>query len=128
MSRTAADRGGGSRRKLRTQVATAFGFTAALAFISLGVLTWAFDRQIDARRQIVDRIDPAALAARDVLASLVDQETGVRGYALSRDEQFLAPYEAGLLEERAAMRRLRALVRGEGESEVLAVWFDAVAY
>jgi CHASE3 domain sensor protein len=117
----------GSHRKLRTQVAAAFGLTAVVAFVSLTIVALAFERQVDARARVTDRIDPAALAARDVFASLVDQETGVRGYALSREEQFLAPFESGRREEQADARRLRALVRGDPELETQEAQLESLA-
>jgi hypothetical protein len=94
-------------------VAVAFGVTTLVALISMGILTWAFVRQVDARSTVLDRVDPAAIAARDVFASLVDQETGVRGYALARDEQFLSPYESGRRDEAADTARLRSYVSGD---------------
>jgi signal transduction histidine kinase len=127
MTPAGAAEGPGTGRKLRTQVAAAFVVTALIAFVSLAVMAWAFDRQVDARSRIINRIDPAALAARDVFASLVDQETGVRGFALSREEQFLAPFDAGKQEERVAARRLRALVRGEPALETQVAALDTVA-
>ena len=127
MTPAGAAEGAGSRRKLRTQVAAAFVVTAVIAFVSLAIVAWAFDRQVDARSRIIDRIDPAALAARDVFAALVDQETGVRGFALSREDQFLAPFDAGRQEERVAARRLRALLRGEPALETQVAALDAVA-
>lgn len=38
--------------------------------------------------EVLDRVDA-------IVAAMVDRETGVRGYLLSGDEAFLAPYEAG---------------------------------
>jgi signal transduction histidine kinase len=98
---------------LRTQVAVAFGVTTLIALVSMAILTWAFVRQVDARSTVLNRVDPAAIAARDVYASLVDQETGVRGFALARDEQFLTPYETGRRRQAADTARLRSYVSGD---------------
>ena len=113
----------------------AFGLTTLVALVSMGILTWAFVRQIDARSTVLDRVDPAAIAARDVFASLVDQETGVRGFALARDEQFLGPYESGRRDQAADTARLRSYVSGdhalEARVDVLAAaatrWQDDAA-
>ena len=59
----------------------------------------------DARSQVVDVIDPAALQAQQLDNALVNQETGVRGYALSAQQSFLAPYTDGMTEERTALRQ-----------------------
>jgi signal transduction histidine kinase len=71
----------------------------ALALISLR----------DARAQVVDVIDPAALQAQQLDNALVNQETGVRGYALSAQQSFLAPYTDGMTEERTALDSLAQL-------------------
>jgi CHASE3 domain sensor protein len=111
---TAPEPGRGPRRhRLRTQVAVAFTFTALLSVISLAIVTWSYNRQVDARNRILDRVDPAALTARDVFAALVDQETGVRGYALAHNEQFLDPYEAGRQEQATDTKKLRAYLQGD---------------
>ena len=67
-------------------------------------------RQRDARSQVVDVIDPAALQAQLLDNALVNQETGVRGYALSAQQSFLAPYTDGLAAEHAATSSLTQLV------------------
>jgi signal transduction histidine kinase len=63
----------------------------------------------DARNRVVDVIDPATLAAQQLDNALVNQETGVRGYALSAQQDFLAPYTAGLAAEQSAVSTLRHL-------------------
>ena len=63
----------------------------------------------DARNRVVNVIDPATLAAQQLDNALVNQETGVRGYALSAQQSFLAPYTDGLPVEQAAIGTLRRL-------------------
>ena len=63
----------------------------------------------DARSQVVNVIDPAALQAQLLDTALVNQETGVRGYALSAQQSFLAPYTDGLTAEQAAISSLTQL-------------------
>ncbi|WP_328535834.1 sensor histidine kinase [Streptomyces sp. NBC_00344] len=57
-------------------------------------------RTNDHTSDLVDRIQPARSASFQLQKSLLDQETGARGYALSGDESFLAPYEQGQRDER----------------------------
>jgi signal transduction histidine kinase len=102
-------------RALRTQVVAAFVVTGLIAAVSLGVFAWAFERQVDARQSVLDHVDPAAIQARDLFAALVDQETGVRGYALSRDDQFLVPFDEGRRTERERAARIRALLGDQPE-------------
>jgi signal transduction histidine kinase len=64
----------------------------------------------DNRERVVGTIDPARLQVQRLDTALVDQETGVRGYALSGQKDFLAPYNEGMTEERNAIRALQAVI------------------
>jgi signal transduction histidine kinase len=63
----------------------------------------------DARNRVVGVIDPATVAAQQLDNALVNQETGVRGYALSAQRSFLTPYTDGVAAEQAAISTLRRL-------------------
>ena len=63
----------------------------------------------DARNRVVNVIDPATTAAQQLDNALVNQETGVRGYALSAQQSFLTPYTDGVAAEQAAVSALRQL-------------------
>jgi signal transduction histidine kinase len=60
--------------------------------------------------RIENTIDPAALDAQELDSALLNQETGLRGYALSAQQDFLAPYTDGLAAENSAITTLRTLV------------------
>ncbi|WGL51852.1 CHASE3 domain-containing protein [Nocardioides sp. BP30] len=60
--------------------------------------------------RLIKHIQPARVAASQLQATLIDQETGERGYALTADPQFLAPYEDGQKSERALVAQIRALL------------------
>jgi signal transduction histidine kinase len=62
------------------------------------------------RQRIETTIDPAALAAQQLYSALLNQETGVRGYALSANTAFLAPYTEGMAAEKTAVSQLHQLV------------------
>jgi signal transduction histidine kinase len=64
----------------------------------------------DNRERVVGTIDPAQLQVQRLDAALVDQETGVRGFALSGQKDFLTPYNDGVTEERNAIRALQAVI------------------
>src|ERR1700733_1207328 len=70
-----------------------------VALVSLG----------DARNPVNNVIDPATLAAQQLDNALVNQETGVRGYALSAQQSFLSPYTDGVTQEQTAIKSLRQL-------------------
>jgi signal transduction histidine kinase len=78
-----------------------------LAGVTLVVVLQRADRALSDQAQ---RTFPARLAASQLLTSLVDQETGLRGYALTGDEQFLAPYRSGLINEQTARAQLERYV------------------
>jgi signal transduction histidine kinase len=64
----------------------------------------------DSRDRVVNTIDPAALNVQLLENALINQETGVRGYALSAQQSFLAPYTDGVAEEKSARASLEAVV------------------
>jgi len=63
----------------------------------------------DARSRVINVIDPATVAAQQLDNALVNQETGVRGYALSAQQSFLSPYTDGVAAEQTAINSLRQL-------------------
>ena len=65
-----------------------------------------------ARSQVVTTLDPAAFQASQLDVALLNQETGVRGYALSGQQAFLQPYSLGLAAQRTALHRLRPVLAG----------------
>jgi signal transduction histidine kinase len=80
----------------------------SVAAVVAGALALA---HLDAQRQRVETtIDPAALAAQQLYSALLNQETGVRGYALSAEPDFLSPYTQGIADENAAVAQLRPLL------------------
>ena len=50
--------------------------------------------------QVVDRWNPARLSSQEAIGAMLNQETGVRGFATSLDESFLQPYTDNLQVER----------------------------
>ncbi len=80
----------------------------SLAAVVTGALALAHLH--DERQRIETTIDPAALAAQQLYSALLNQETGVRGYALSASAAFLSPYTQGMATEQAAVTELRKLL------------------
>jgi signal transduction histidine kinase len=70
-------------------------------------------RMSDRTTELVDRIQPARSSAFQLQNALLDQETGVRGFALSGDKTFLEPYEAGKRDEQRRIARVRAVLGDE---------------
>jgi sigma-B regulation protein RsbU (phosphoserine phosphatase) len=109
----------------RVQVLLASFLT--LVVIALGVDVGVLRVREQSSDRLEDTLEPAQLALQTLLTSLVDQETGERGFLLTGDESFLEPYDDGraqtsdLLDEltdrlegreslRAGIERLRSRV------------------
>jgi CHASE3 domain sensor protein len=59
------------------------------------------------RARVLDTFDPAVLQAQQLDIAMLNQETGVRGYALSANQSFLAPYTEGHAAEMTAVASLQ---------------------
>ncbi|MFC3742845.1 sensor histidine kinase [Paractinoplanes deccanensis] len=75
-------------------------------------------RTTEVSNRLNDRIAPARTAVAELTAAVVGQETGVRGYVLSGEQQFLDPYAQGRGDETRLVAQLRGLL--EGHSDALA--------
>jgi signal transduction histidine kinase len=106
-------------RRGRLRELTAEGWFR-LALLVLGVLVVAaalvvlavLNQNRTAVSNLAGSIEPAQAQAYRLQGALVDQETGVRGYAITGDSRFLAPYTSGRAIETSAVARLRALIGG----------------
>ena len=87
---------------------TAGGLVAA-ALVGIVVSLIALHRLTEAREQVVDRVDPARVAAQVYITALVNQETGVRGYANAGTADFLTPFTQGAKDAVRARNRLDQL-------------------
>jgi signal transduction histidine kinase len=83
------------RFSLRRRVRVASAIAVVVAVLLAAAGTIAFASLLEARDALVDRADPGLQDASELLAAMVDQETGLRAYVLSGDETFLEPYEQG---------------------------------
>ncbi|MGB2712186.1 MAG: CHASE3 domain-containing protein, partial [Conexibacter sp.] len=95
-----------SRRSASRWVTLAAATLALATTIGAGLGIYAIVRLTDARHIVVERNGPSALAVLRLTNALLNQETGVRGYALSRAERALAPYREGRVEAAAAAAEL----------------------
>ncbi|QFZ19300.1 sensor histidine kinase [Saccharothrix syringae] len=64
----------------------------------------------DARVKLSDQINPARGAVLRIEAAAVDQETGLRGYLLTANQEFLTPYTEGQRTEQDAAADVRRLL------------------
>ena len=82
------------------------------ALLAIGVGGSALADLTTARNHVVTTLDPAAFHASQLEVEMLNQETGVRGYALSAQPDFLTPYYRGLDGQRQQVATLRQLLSG----------------
>ena len=95
----------------------AFGAFALLALAAAGILAAQLAHARAESNELEFAVQPAQAQAYRLQSALLDQETGIRGYGITGDVSFLAPYTSGLATEASATGQLRALV---GRTEPLA--------
>lgn len=97
---------------LRTRVGRVVLAMLAFLAVLLASVSFSFDRFIVRGDELIKRWQPAVSLSQDLLSDLVNQETGVRGYALSANTALLQPYNEYRLQETIDANRLRNLVAG----------------
>ncbi|QKW26048.1 CHASE3 domain-containing protein [Streptomyces seoulensis] len=120
-----------TRHWLRAGVAATLVVLAVVG--SLG--GWAMWRTSQITTELVDRRSPALIDSIRLQESLVNQETGIRGYGLSGHADFLQPYAEGQADEKAALDRLRPLTRADARTSadlaeverLIGVWHERIA-
>jgi signal transduction histidine kinase len=98
------------RWPLRRIISVSVSALAVVLLAAIIVGGFALSNLADARERVVLRIDPALQQSLRLESSLVDQETGVRGYALGAEQDVLNPYTAGVANEEDAVGELRRLL------------------
>lgn len=82
---------------------------AVLLLAAVAGAAIAMNNLTEARTSLLDVIGPQRLAATQLSTALLNQETGVRGYQLGRQPDFLTPYLDGRRAEGDAVTQLRQL-------------------
>ena len=80
-------------------------FLLALVVIVIGGSVWLIAGQ---QRQAVIGMQGQLRASSDLMTAMLDQETGLRGYALTGEREFLEPYERGQQDFDRAVREAQA--------------------
>ncbi|HVH20851.1 MAG TPA: CHASE3 domain-containing protein, partial [Pseudonocardia sp.] len=89
----------------------AVGAAVATAILLAAVATggYALWRLVEVRTVAAQVGTPGFITGQRLSVALVNEESGVRGFAATGRPEFLEPYLTGLADERAAMEQLRAL-------------------
>src|SRR4051794_4486439 len=90
--------------------------TTVLVVVFIGAITVgsvAIAGLDSARTRLADEVDPGVNQTLLYTRALLDQETGVRGYALTSDRNSLDPYVSGQQAQKATAAQLMALIGDE---------------
>jgi signal transduction histidine kinase len=90
-----------------------FGVIALLTVVAAIVVAQLVAHGRSVSSELTSQILPAQAQAYRLQGALLDQETGVRGYGITGEADFLQPYTAGVATEKNAVARLRGLLRGQ---------------
>jgi signal transduction histidine kinase len=74
---------------------------------AVGAIAVSLSRLTDARLLVLEQVGPARRHVQELSNAFVNQETGVRGFAISGRDEFLQPYVTGLDDERTALADAR---------------------
>ena len=119
---------------LQSRLRVLLGIVAAYVVVVLVLQLYFQDRLANERDHLIFKLDTATQAVGDLRTAVVDQETGIRGYALTDDEAFLEPNEQGEADADAALEDLRSYLRDTPElsdeiddvGRLLLEWREAV--
>lgn len=102
----------GARLGVRGWFYAVIGTMTVLVLLFSVVGAVLLNRASHASDTLLDRVGPARTALVDMEGALIDEETGVRGYLLTREKDFLEPYTQGQAEESVDTRQIRTLLAG----------------
>ncbi|HWG08378.1 MAG TPA: ATP-binding protein [Solirubrobacteraceae bacterium] len=97
-----------SRTGVGRLLALTIGLVLLLAALGIALALAANGRLTHNRHVLIDEVGPAQRTALVLENALVNEETGVRGFALTGESSFLEPYDTGLRAEKRAYRELEA--------------------
>jgi hypothetical protein len=95
---------------LRRRLGYVSALVAALLIVGSVIGGLALNALIGAVDLQVNRLDPAARTTGYLTASLVDEETGVRGYVITGQGSYLRPYHLGVAQSARLVARLHRLI------------------
>jgi signal transduction histidine kinase len=82
----------------------------AMTAVAIASTVVALDALSDARKRSVDQIEPSGRQVKDLNRALLNEETGLRGFVLTGQDDFLKPYLDGRTAEVEASEGVRRLV------------------
>ena len=102
--------------RLRARILLLFLALFVVMVADVGVETWA-EHDRDRANHVVDKqLVPARDELHNLLTSLVDQETGERGFLLTGKDSFLQPYTDGKRQTARSLDRLNTLFANDQDA------------
>src|SRR5690349_6204133 len=86
-----------------------------IAILGVATAVWGVS---ETQRSTAERIFNETRAADQMLTSMLDQETGLRGFALTRQRPFLEPFIRGVREFNVATDEARRLAGNDDQRRV----------
>jgi PAS domain S-box-containing protein len=114
------------RLPVRHRGAVVVAIPATCLLITFGAWIWSRQTAIEAQER-TDRTQQLVLESGEFLNELIDAETGIRGYIITQDPNFLRPYEEALTELPQTKANLEALLQPEPEELAFFERLQAVA-
>lgn len=100
----------GRRLTVQGWIRLVLALMALLVVVGAGVGAGLLRSTTSVTDHLLMDVEPAQTEAYRLQSALVNQETGIRGYAIAADRQFLEPYAQGRKDEAHAVARMRALI------------------
>ncbi|MDA8370850.1 MAG: ATP-binding protein [Nocardiopsaceae bacterium] len=97
------------RWSLRRRVTVLLSAVAVVLVASVSTITFAAYNARDSLARQVDELTPAANAVDQTMSAYLNQDNGIRGYALTSDLDFLTPYEQGRRSLDESLSELRTI-------------------
>jgi methyl-accepting chemotaxis protein len=97
-----------------TKIATGFGLVIVIFVIVGGLSYQSFNRQSEDARWVAHTHEVIAALA-ELLTNLIDAETGQRGFIITGEESYLAPYTRGAAAAENTRKQLAELVKDNGK-------------
>ncbi|MBI2511734.1 MAG: PAS domain S-box protein [Opitutae bacterium] len=93
---------------LERKIAAAF-VVGVVVLLGIGVLTWLSLTRAERAFALVEHTHVVLTRLEQIQVQVLEVQTGARGYALSGDEAFLAPFDAGVAGIRESLAAARTL-------------------
>jgi methyl-accepting chemotaxis protein len=97
-------------RKMLSRSSLLAAMPVVLALLLSGVISFSYNRLLKDYRDAVDHTFQTLSGIDNALMGLQDAETGQRGFIITGDNEYLAPFEAGRLGFEEVLGRLGTLV------------------